>query len=106
MKFFKNKPNNELNKTSKAKLAPHPVAVKNPGKEAKRKVELAEVERYRGEVLKAIANQAELKIKQQEVISRAEHNINYNQNKVDKMQVKLKELELKYNLFHKRQAGL
>ena len=57
-------------------------------------------------MLKAIANQAELKIKQQEVISRAEHNINYNQNKVDKMQVKLKELELKYNLFHKRQAGL
>ncbi len=108
MNFFKNKhkPNDELNKVSKAKVSVKPSAVRNPGKEQTLERELQEVEDFRGQVLEAIAKQADLKAKQEAVMNKAQHQIDYNQAKVDAMQQKLKSMEDKYNLFHKRKKGL
>ena len=99
----KKSPNNVLNKLNKEA---EPKVVINRGDQKRLRAELDKIEALRQEILADIAAQAELKIKQEEAIQRALHNIDYNQKKVEKKQEKLRELEEKYNLFYKRKPTL
>ena len=99
----KKSPNNVLNKLNKEA---EPKVVINRGDQKRLRAELDKIEALRREILADIAIQAALKIKQEEVISKALHNIDYNQKKVENKQAKLRELEEKYNLFYKRKHTL
>ena len=99
----KKSPNNVLNKLEQD--AKPRVSI-NRGDQQRLHAELDKIEALRQEILADIAKQADLKIKQEEVIQRALHNIDYNQKKVEDKQAKLRELEEKYNLFYKRKNTL
>jgi hypothetical protein len=78
----------------------------NHREERLRKNGLAEIESLRTEVLSDIAAQADRKIECEAIISKQLFQIKYNQDKVDAKQKKLKDLEDKWGLFHKRLLNL
>ena len=109
--LFKKPVNKELNRLEKEARKRKPKKdqdsmARNYGEEKRRKNELAKIESLRKEVLSDIAIQADRKIKCEKTIAHQLRQIEYNQDKVDVKERKLKELEDKWNLYHKRLKNL